>query len=200
MGRHSAPDDDSPDAADAVDDAATLTLTWDAAASAGRHAVAHHAEPMPDVPDAHGVTADEQETLIIPVDRARVEPQPERVHHKAVTRQDRADRKAAARRARLERKRARWERGSRADLRMLRQNTAVRVQCIVVIAIAFGGYSAVMFGLGRDSRGYLLWVWIPIVISGVLVGACLDLAHRRVAKQSASAEPGPGKPDDARRA
>ena len=35
----------------------------------------------------------------------------------------------------------------------------------------------VLFVVGREDR-YLFWVWIPIVVSGVLVGAILDVAHR----------------------
>jgi hypothetical protein len=64
---------------------------------------------------------------------------------------------------------------------MLRHSTALRVQCLAVVVIAFGAYTAVMLGLGRNTHDYLLWIWIPIVLAGVLVGACLDLAHRRAA-------------------
>lgn len=43
--------------------------------------------------------------------------------------------------------------------------------------LSFVVYTAVLLGLGRTDV-YPIWVWIPIVTSGVLVGALLDRAHR----------------------
>ena len=70
-----------------------------------------------------------------------------------------------------------------ADLRILRQNSAVRAQAVGAVIAAFLVYTVVMIVLGRTGD-YLLWLWIPIVASGVLVGLVLDLAHRRAAKNA----------------
>lgn len=67
--------------------------------------------------------------------------------------------------------------GTRADLRLLRENRLVRACCLGVVVLAFLGYTVVMLALGK-SGSYLFWLWIPIVLSGVLVGAVLDLAYR----------------------
>jgi type IV secretory pathway VirB10-like protein len=199
MGRHSAPDEDGPD-----DDAATLTLAREAEPATGRHASVDQVEPTTVDEQAAAVADDEQATVVIPADQARREKaaaEKERDDRKAAAKQQRDEAKADAKqrrdeakadakqrrdeakadatRARLERQRARRQTGTRADLRMLRHSTALRVQCLAVVVIAFGGYTAVMLGLGRNTHDYLLWIWIPIVLSGVLVGACLDLAHRR---------------------
>lgn len=193
MGRHSAPDDYGPDddaagyPGDGVaGDAGTLTLAGEAGPSTGRHA----AGDTPKEERAWVKAAAKQERVGLKAAVKR-----ERAEHKAAGTRERAQHKAAAKRARLERKRARWEKGSRADLHMLRHNTAVRLQCIAVVVLAFAGYTAVMLELGRDMRSYLFWIWIPIVVSGVLVGACLDLAHHRAARsaaRSAAVEPASG--------
>lgn len=179
MGRHSAPDQDPSD-----DDAATLTLIRDSGPTTGRHAtvdpdelatVVFTAAAQPEVEAAQPEveaerTAEAEETTDAARDAEAETPKP-----------DKRDRKAA-----------RGESNTRADLRMLRHNRALRLQCLLVVVIAFGAYTAVMLGMHHTSNTYLRWIWIPIVLSGVLVGACLDLAHRRAARQSASADPGGG--------
>jgi hypothetical protein len=69
------------------------------------------------------------------------------------------------------------ESGTATDLRMLRENPAVRARCIAAAVVPFLLYSVVMIVLGR-AGAFLLWVWIPIVVAGVLVGAMLDLGQR----------------------
>lgn len=69
------------------------------------------------------------------------------------------------------------ESGTRADLRLLRRNSAVRARCIAAVLVSFLLYTIVLVIIGRTGV-YLFWVWIPIVLSGVLVGTFLDLAHR----------------------
>jgi hypothetical protein len=60
---------------------------------------------------------------------------------------------------------------------MLRENPAVRARCIAAAVVPFLLYSVVMIVLGR-AGAFVLWVWIPIVVAGVLVGAMLDLGQR----------------------
>lgn len=67
--------------------------------------------------------------------------------------------------------------GTRADIRLLRRNGAVRFRCIAAVVVSFLLYTLVMVVIGR-SDVYLLWIWVPTVLSGVLVGTLLDLAHR----------------------
>jgi cation transport ATPase len=175
MGRHSAPDQDEPD-----DDAATLTLIRDSEPTTGRHATLDPDElatvvlAAPAQPEVEAAQPEvEAESTAEAEETTDAEPAAEAETPKP----DKRDRKAA-----------RSESNTRADLRMLRHNRALRLQCLLVVVIAFGAYTAVMLGVHDTSETYLRWIWIPIVLSGVLVGACLDLAHRRAARQSASAD------------
>jgi cation transport ATPase len=182
MGRHSAPDQDEPD-----DDAATLTLIRDSEPTTGRHAtldpdelatVVLAAPAQPEVEAAQPeVEAAQPEVEAESTAEAEETTDAEPAAEAETPKPDKRDRKAA-----------RSESNTRADLRMLRHNRALRLQCLLVVVIAFGAYTAVMLGVHDTSETYLRWIWIPIVLSGVLVGACLDLAHRRAARQSASAD------------
>jgi hypothetical protein len=78
--------------------------------------------------------------------------------------------------------------GTRADLKLLRQSATLRVRCIGAVVATFLIYTVAFIVIGRTDV-YLLWVWIPTVLSGILVGSFLDMAHRRVAGP-------PDRPDD----
>ena len=69
--------------------------------------------------------------------------------------------------------------GTKADLRLLRQNGAVRAQCLAAVLVPFLLYTLAVVVVGRIDV-YLVWIWIPIVLCGVLVGVVLDLGHRAV--------------------
>lgn len=71
------------------------------------------------------------------------------------------------------------ESGTATDLRLLRENPAVRARCVAAAIAPFLLYSVVMIVLGR-AAAFLLWVWIPIVVAGILVGAMLDLGQRHL--------------------
>lgn len=73
--------------------------------------------------------------------------------------------------------------GTHADLQMLRENPALRARCIAAAVVPFILYTVVLVTIGRADI-YLVWVWIPIVVAGILVGTFLDLGHR-----SARSEP-----------
>ena len=68
--------------------------------------------------------------------------------------------------------------GAHADIALLRQSPALRARCIAAIIIPFGLYVALLVVVGHVGS-FLLWVWVPTVVAGVLVGLFLDLAHRR---------------------
>ncbi len=69
--------------------------------------------------------------------------------------------------------------GTRADLRLMRQNPALLARCIAAVAVPFVLYTLVLLVIGRLPV-YLLWIWIPAILAGVLMGAFLDAAYRRV--------------------
>jgi hypothetical protein len=77
-----------------------------------------------------------------------------------------------------------------ADLRLLREQPALRARCAAGAVVPFVLYSALMIVIGKVSL-YLLWVWIPIVLAGILVGTFLDLAHRRDRVRDAPSRPSP---------
>jgi hypothetical protein len=54
----------------------------------------------------------------------------------------------------------------------------VRWRCLAAVLVSFALYTLVMLAIGRMGS-YAYWIWIPIVLSGVLVGTVLDWAHRR---------------------
>lgn len=80
---------------------------------------------------------------------------------------------------------ARSESNTRADLRLLRTDGAVRAQAIAALVASFLIYTVVMLVLGRGDE-FAQWVWIPIVLCGVLIGGVLDLAHRRADRRQRS--------------
>ena len=69
------------------------------------------------------------------------------------------------------------ESGGTADLRLLRENPNLRARCAAAVIVPFVIYTLVMIVIGRVGL-YLLWVWVPTVLAGVLVGMFLDRAHK----------------------
>lgn len=69
---------------------------------------------------------------------------------------------------------------SAADLALLRSHSDVRARCVAAVVVPFVLYSAIMYLIDALDL-YLLWVWIPLVLAGVLAGSILDSAHRRYA-------------------
>ena len=73
---------------------------------------------------------------------------------------------------------ARSPHGTNADLHLLRTSPALRARCIAAIVVPFALYVVLLVVIGHLGS-FLLWVWVPTVLAGVLVGLFLDLAHRR---------------------
>lgn len=190
MGRHSAPDDAGDDAVETDAPLAVLDLG---------EPLGRHASDGDEFDQAHTqrvAIIDDPATAPVPVlapappaepdttaDKAaaKAAKQAEREAQKAAKQSDKQAAKAA-------RKAERGESGTRADLRLLREQPAVRAQVIGAVIVSFLIYTVVMLVLGHTDK-YLIWLWVPIVACGVLVGLVLDLAHRRARKRAADQAP-----------
>ncbi|MDP9116780.1 MAG: hypothetical protein M3O28_05890 [Actinomycetota bacterium] len=67
-------------------------------------------------------------------------------------------------------------RGGHADLQLLRQDSALRARCLAGLFVPFVLYTVLMVAIGGVGA-YAIWVWVPTVIAGLLVGLFLDIAH-----------------------
>jgi hypothetical protein len=219
MGRHSAPDeaDDAPDsAADGAADGATddatrgdsATAVIDLAPRLARHATAEEEQaatetlPAPDEQLTQRIAAIDVEALpgdedtedtedILPLGTLEIPAAPvddaaaRKAAERDAKRAAKAERKAARK---AERKTHPRESETKADLRLLRNNGAVRAQAIGAVIVVFLLYTLTMLVIGRTDA-YALWIWVPIVASGVLVGLVLDLAHRRGTRSTPDSGP-----------
>ena len=70
-------------------------------------------------------------------------------------------------------------RGALGDLQLLRSDTRLMLTCAGAIVLIFLVYTSVLILMGRTDV-YLIWVWIPTVLSGMTLGGLLDRAHRKV--------------------
>jgi hypothetical protein len=66
-----------------------------------------------------------------------------------------------------------------ADLALVRTHRELLARCLAAVIVPFGIYVAVLLAVGAQSRTFLLFVFIPLITAGLLVGALLDAAHRR---------------------
>ncbi|HEY2298883.1 MAG TPA: hypothetical protein VGH43_14205 [Jatrophihabitans sp.] len=166
MGRHSAPDEPDLDTAETTE---FVPIAVDLAVPHGRHS-----HPDEDTGEETG----EDAFPTVELDILDVQPEQPPTAPDEESDDGRTQKKAAKQAAKSERKQARRESGTRADLRMLRQNGAVRAQALAAVIVSFLLYTIVMVVIGHSDL-YLQWVWVPIVASGFLVGLVLDLGHRR---------------------
>ncbi len=82
-----------------------------------------------------------------------------------------------------------------ADLALLRAQPQLRLRCAAAALVPFVLYAAVLLVVGAQPRSYLLFVFIPLISAGLLVGALLDSAHRRRERErAATAAPPPPSP------
>lgn len=68
--------------------------------------------------------------------------------------------------------------GTAADLRLIRERADVRNRCIAAVLVPFIVYSVALLLAGAISA-YLIWIFAPTILAGLLVGATLDHAHKR---------------------
>jgi hypothetical protein len=152
MGRHSAPEEE-PDPSDAP----TVVLEAVPATRPARHLSAADDEEAETAEAAARPGA--EETAVAD----------DRTGETAAAEVERGDRPTPA---------PRPEGATHADLRLLRENPALRARCAAAVVIPFVLYTVVMIVLG-GTAAYLVWVWVPTVLAGVTVGTFLDVAHRR---------------------
>jgi hypothetical protein len=79
--------------------------------------------------------------------------------------------------------------GTHADLEMLRDNPALRARCLAAAVVPFVLYTVILIVVGHAGV-FVLWVWVPIVTAGILVGAMLDLGHRDAGHRTHTTKPG----------
>ncbi|HEU5007032.1 MAG TPA: hypothetical protein VFT67_08680 [Jatrophihabitantaceae bacterium] len=72
--------------------------------------------------------------------------------------------------------------GTRGDLQLLRSDTGLLLWCAGSVVLLFLVYTSVLILLGRTDL-YLIWLWVPTVLSGMAIGGLLDRAHRVVAER-----------------
>jgi hypothetical protein len=154
VGRHSAPDDDS---ADSVETAQTPAAVAVVTPTRGRHSRAD-SEDQPALDDTVKIARVEA-----PLDTST-----------AVV-----DRPVAAGTAAEQTKARSRGRSTAADVALVRQHADVRARVLAALLVPFAVYTAAMAAIGKLDRSYLLWIWIPLITAGVLVGLFLDLGHRK---------------------
>jgi hypothetical protein len=76
--------------------------------------------------------------------------------------------------------------GTRGDLQLLRSDTRLLLWCVGAVVVLFLVYTSVLIVLGRTDV-YLIWLWVPTVLSGITIGGLLDRAHRAVSSPDRSA-------------
>ena len=75
-------------------------------------------------------------------------------------------------------------RGAQADLHLLRESSTLRARCAGGVVVPFVLFVVVLLAVG-DLGAFLLWMWVPTIAAGLLVGTFLDLAHRRAGTSGA---------------
>jgi hypothetical protein len=74
---------------------------------------------------------------------------------------------------------------TRADMNLLKAMPGLRARALAGVVVPFLLYTVLMIVIGRMDI-YVIWVWIPTVVAGVLVGHFLDVAHSRVRQTPAT--------------
>jgi hypothetical protein len=164
VGRHSAPEDDAAELLESL--APTESPVAVAAPARGRHARTDDDDQTSAVEDTAKIArvdpfVDTAETALPPTDGGQSVTEP-----------------LAEPAGEPQRKRPR-ERSTAADLALFREHSDVRARVIAALLVPFAVYTAALAAMGKLDRTYLLWIWIPLVTAGILVGLFLDLGHRK---------------------
>jgi hypothetical protein len=69
-------------------------------------------------------------------------------------------------------------RGTAGDLKLIRDHSDVRHRCVAAVVVPFLIFTVALAAVGGLDR-YLVWVFVPTIVAGVLVGVILDHAHKR---------------------
>lgn len=159
MGRHSAPDDEENDHVDAAVLTDHVAATHDAGDS---HETGRHARPAPNLasdPPAAVITSPKPGPRF--AQPGPPAPKDEPLEHVPAGEP------------------AKPRRSSTTDFALVKQHSDVRARCIAAVVVPFVVYLAVMFASGATGRQLLLWIFIPLITAGILVGVFLDAGHRR---------------------
>ena len=74
---------------------------------------------------------------------------------------------------------------------MLRSDAALRNRVIAGVVLPFALLAIVLVSIGKIGS-YVSWIWIPLILAGVLAGVLLDGAHKRMQRANvASADDEP---------
>jgi len=65
---------------------------------------------------------------------------------------------------------------TRADVNLLKAVPGLRARALAGVLVPFLLYTVLMVLLGRTDA-FLIWLWIPAVLAGAVVGHLLDRAH-----------------------
>ncbi len=176
MGRHSAPDDGSDELEES---SGAAVLTVEDSPTRGRHAIHGSDSDSDSGPDSVGAVAEAPTQIIDASLLVDTGPVVERADGSAAA-SDTVSRSAPAEpdvpAAPPSPARAH---ATALDLALLRSHSDVRNRCIAGLLVPFVVYVVVMVVLGAHGSQYALWIFIPLITAGVLVGALLDAAHRK---------------------
>jgi len=204
MGRHSAPDDDEqPESTVALADAPADAAEQLAADERGRHSRGADVEttgPVPGIPvrrdEERAAVQDERPTERL--DLAAIEAALERSTEQPTEQPAGPPTEQLAPppaeqpvppsdqpvEATEPPKGARGAQSTTADLALVRRHSDVRNRVIGGALVPFVLYAVVLLVLSATAVQYLLWIWIPTVTAGVLIGFVLDAGHKRYRRES----------------
>jgi hypothetical protein len=74
------------------------------------------------------------------------------------------------------------------DFALFRAHPDVRNRAIAAVLAPFVVYAVVMVVIGRTNV-FLIWLWIPVILAGVLMGLILDLGHKRYGAKGSADRP-----------
>ncbi len=65
------------------------------------------------------------------------------------------------------------------DIELLKTRGDVRARVVAAVVVPFVLYAVVLTAIGSFGwRVFLIWIWIPLVTAGIIVGLFLDAGHR----------------------
>ena len=189
MGRHSAPDDDEQPEGTVAVAAPTDAAEQLAAERRGRHSRGADVETTGPVPGV-SVRRDEERAAVQderPTERLDLaaleavleEGTPAETAELPEPAAPAGTAEPAAPAAPAEAKRPRAAQSTAADLALIRRHGDVRNRVLGAALAPFVLYVVVLLVLSATAVQYLLWIWIPTVIAGVLIGFVLDAGHKR---------------------
>jgi hypothetical protein len=69
-----------------------------------------------------------------------------------------------------------------ADLQLVLHSRQLLIACVLAVVVPFGIYFGVMVGAGK-LVDWALFLFAPMIVAGVAVGAVLDRAYARSARE-----------------